>query len=1286
MSHLFARILPPLCPNPRHSTMQPKLSLTRALLSYAFALGSALISAPQPALADTISRTSSFEYNDDKGQLTREAVEPDRPNDCLVTTYAYDTFGNRTSTSLAACTGASGWAVSSASAARTGRVGFGSDGRFARTSSNALNHTEVKDYEPGFGNVVKLTGPNRLITTWAFDSFGRKIKELRADGTYTTWRYLLCTDAGSACPDAVGGAAITWVAIEQSFGPDNAANAPEKRQFHDTLDRVARVQTQGYDGNGAAPGLVQDTHHNNLGQVLRKSDVYALATGTPVWTTYQYDAMGRVTREETPDPDAPSGVAVTTMAYSGLVTTVVNAKGQTKTTTKNGQGHVVLVADDLNGTVAYAYDALGNLLATNAGGSVTLMGYNQRGQKTSMLDPAMGAWSYAYNAFGELVWQRDSLSQATTMAYDALGRLTQRTEPDLASTWRYDTRSDGLACGKSVGKLCEARTDNGYLRTHTYDALGRPSTTATVLDNAAQPATVSVAYDRRTGQLARKTWPTQYQASYAYSPLGYLKQVTGGGTNSFTQTVGYEVLAQDAQGHITQYRYGNQVTTVKAYNATTHRLSGQTASFAGLPAGNVLNQQYSHDTLGNLTERLDLSPGANTRETFAYDRLNRLSLATLEGGALSTRQQVQVLYDARGNIRYKSDAGLYWYDLARPNRLAAVLLEADPAATVPLTGTRALSYLYDDARPQAAYVDAALRTGNGNLESTVSHDEVNTRHTQRTEQYTSFNMPAAIRQGEALPDGGSTTDRTLAFTYGPEHQRIRQTVALSGNGTAPYTAGTTWYLNGEDSLGLSYEKEVRTNGTTEHKHYVSAGGVVFALHTSRTGNLNGLPAQGARYFHQDHLGSVVAITDTTGAVVERLAFDVWGKRRQPNGQADVTDAIVPASTERGYTMHEHLDEVGVVHMNGRLYDPLVGRFMSADPFIQNPGDLQSYDRYAYVLNNPLSLTDPSGYFSLKKLIRTAVAMYVGYLTAGAAQSWLINVAGETSTAFVAAGTANTCIAPTLTGLGHAVAGAVGGFSAGAIGSGTTNGALQGALSGGLMGAAGSVGASTSMERYAAHAAAGCISAAAGGGKCGSGAISAVFGKWSTNKFNFANDVARGAATVVAGGVGSVLAGGKFEDGARTAAYGYLFNHCLEFGCTPSESGNMRGRDGYGRGDFGVSRDDGARRHEGMDFTTAPGEEIQAPIGGVVTRFFYPYAGDRRLTGVEIVNDAGESAKIMYVNPLAVIGNTVDAGKVIGYAQDLHVRYNQTMTNHVHVEIRVNGRTVNPYEFMRDGLR
>jgi RHS repeat-associated protein len=176
-------------------------------------------------------------------------------------------------------------------------------------------------------------------------------------------------------------------------------------------------------------------------------------------------------------------------------------------------------------------------------------------------------------------------------------------------------------------------------------------------------------------------------------------------------------------------------------------------------------------------------------------------------------------------------------------------------------------------------------------------------------------------------------------------------------------------LNGEDSLGLTYEKEVKANGITEHKHYLSAGGQVFALQVTRTSNLAaGSPSvpgstqtSSLSYFHHDHLGSIAAITDETGQVVERLAYDPWGKRRYPDGASDVSDSLTGQRTDRGYTEHEHLDEMGVIHMNGRVYDPLIGRMMSADPNIPNPYSLQSFNRYAYVLNNPLSDKDPSGF-------------------------------------------------------------------------------------------------------------------------------------------------------------------------------------------------------------------------------------------------------------------------------------------------------------------------------------
>jgi len=224
--------------------------------------------------------------------------------------------------------------------------------------------------------------------------------------------------------------------------------------------------------------------------------------------------------------------------------------------------------------------------------------------------------------------------------------------------------------------------------------------------------------------------------------------------------------------------------------------------------------------------------------------------------------------------------------------------------------------------------------------------------------------------------------------------------------------------------------------------------------------------------------------------------------------------------------------LGVIHMNGRIYDPLVGRFMSADPYIQDPQNLQSHNRYAYVMNNPLALTDPSGYFSWGKLFgamlcpicvkeRQRPILIIGLSVASG--QWFISL-----------------------GWAPVAAGAASGFITGFASTGNVNGAMQGAFSGGLFGAAGMVGdAPNSFARYAAHAAAGCISAVASSGHCGPGAVAAVFGKYTTNAIGdssiLSDSVSKGVAASVAGGIGSVIAGGKFENGAVTAAYGYIFN-------------------------------------------------------------------------------------------------------------------------------------------------
>ena len=140
-----------------------------------------------------------------------------------------------------------------------------------------------------------------------------------------------------------------------------------------------------------------------------------------------------------------------------------------------------------------------------------------------------------------------------------------------------------------------------------------------------------------------------------------------------------------------------------------------------------------------------------------------------------------------------------------------------------------------------------------------------------------------------------------------------------------------------------------------------------------------------------HLGSISAITDSLGTIVQALSYDPWGQRRDAATWGELTvlgkQGFDTTRTPRGFTGHEMVDTVGIIHMNGRIYDPALGRFLQADPVIQFPHLSQSHNRYSYVLNNPLAYTDPSGYFIP---IFTAVA--VGIIASGAVKTLVMAAA------------------------------------------------------------------------------------------------------------------------------------------------------------------------------------------------------------------------------------------------------------------------------------------------------
>ncbi|WP_457356451.1 RHS repeat domain-containing protein [Roseateles sp. P5_D6] len=1161
-----------------------------------------------PSNIYSYSRTSSFVYygtgdGAKAGLLKSETIEPSKAQLCVVTSYDYDAYGNKTSSTTANCAGASGRALfetrtsSSAFAAVTSQaisVGSGSvnvavpAGLFASSSTNALSHGESKTYDPRFGAPLRLTGPNQLPTNWKVDDFGRLTQEIRADGTQTVSAYCtlggfgLDTTANSntangdplSCPNASADAPSDAVSFVHTEPRDSSSSkiGPFVRVYKDRLGRDLRSVTEAFDGSAQAAGksgalVYKDAVYNVFGVKIVETQAYFAGSGSSTTggsgdvglSLTVVDILGRPMVVYVADPNGNAGgqsfgiygartAARTSFDYSGLTTTVTNDKGQTRKEDKNPLGELVRVTDASGATLIHQRDAFGNLVQTkDALGNLTKLTYDFRGRKTKLEDPDTGTWNYDYDALGQLVWQQSPNQQVapvseTTMVYDVLGRLTSRGEPEYISTWTYDKNADGSSCmnanaNQGKGKLCQSGTKNGVSRQYVYDSLGRPTSSRTSVSNGPSFAS-SVSYDS-LGRVQSQTYPTGVQIGYSYTPRGFLEKLllntpatvaplpnasgqTAAGASLAAGTVLWQAQVVGAWGKVEQQRYGNNVTNKATFQAGTGRITDLTAAASGSGTNNVLAQHYVWDSLSNLQSRGDDNGDGNTgavTETFSYgDSLNRLTGYTVSAPAIpNLSRSVTLQYNALGMLLYKSDVANYTYSAQ------GGAAGSKPHALQSVTGVLNTSYGYD---------------ANGNLTSTSTGK-------YRSLSYTSFN----------LPDGGNGLQGAnglpkYSWQYDENHARIRET-HQDGSGTR-----TTWYMHPDNQGGLGFESETAPNGLVSNRHYLTAGGQVIGV-LVRTG---ALPTLGANqttpptltsatlvkveYWHKDHLGSLITTTDHVGNVTGRYAYDPFGKRRYTSGTYDPFGALIVdwvstqnAGTDRGYTGHEHLDDVGIVHMNGRLFDPNLGIMMQADPLVGDQRNLQNYNRYGYCFNNPLSCTDPSGYDSWSDMRHAFVdTWHYGW------RNPTLRMIGSIFAAFVLGpGGPGALFEGAGSGLANA---ATAGFVSGAIASGNVKGAMQGAFTAGVFYGVGSLidGYTLSpTEGVMLHAVAGCVTSEVSGGKCGPGALSAAFSEIATVNGWQASGYSGVITSVIIGGTASVLGGGKFANGARTAAFGYLFN-------------------------------------------------------------------------------------------------------------------------------------------------
>ena len=750
---------------------------------------------------------------------------------------------------------------------------------------------------------------------------------------------------------------------------------------------TSRTNTVTYDTRGQFPltltnalgHVTTQTWHTTWGKKLTQ-------TGPNGQTTsWSYDSFGRQTLETRPD-----GTTTSTLTYEDPTGSGVNAAFYTELL-ETGKAPKRVFVDLLGRTVRERsqrfngdyinidseYDAAGRLSRQSepyvSGGSIhwNTFTYDDLGRVTSLAaaDP-VASTTTSYDGLSTTV--TDSASRSETQTVDAGGRVIQVIDKDgtpLVITYDAQgnrgtvTSASGTAVASTVtytydryGRLLQQSDPDHGVYTYTYDALGNKLSEVSPEMAAAIPAeSRTFTYDV-LGRMTSRTEP-EGTATWTYDNtsggnLG-LGKVHSESQPGFSREYAY---AAGNYGRLTGIQTtigGSTYTEAKNYNASGQLASETFPSSPSSPGGYQVD--YTYNALGYL-ERVQAPGGSQVYyQTVATDAAGRLTEEWLGDGStvttgfdgvssrvvsqLSQRtgtiQQFSYTYDASGNMLTRDDvlqslSETFTYD------------NLDRLTSAEVTGQTAVQYAFDEVGSitqksdvasvydyvsgpqhavtlltQGASTQSLSYDGNGNL--TFGTDEPSVT-------WSSYNKPTQLTKG------GITYD----FAYGPDRKRYKK----QRNTDITYYIGSRFEHT--FAAAVTYRTVIHANGRAVMiREDVSGSGVTH------------------KYVHRDHLGSVTALTDeATGNVLDRLSYDAWGLRR--NASTWVAGAVT-ASDHRGYTGHEHLDDIGIIHMNGRIYSPKLGRMLSPDPVTQAPENGQNYNRYTYAFNNPLKYSDPSGY-------------------------------------------------------------------------------------------------------------------------------------------------------------------------------------------------------------------------------------------------------------------------------------------------------------------------------------
>lgn len=682
----------------------------------------------------------------------------------------------------------------------------------------------------------------------------------------------------------------------------NAYGAPPATQYYDSLGRLILTQTDGF--GDAGPSYVEKDY-DDLGRLVAVSEPFK-DDGTKYFTDYKkFDAFNRA--QEIDSPSSSGNTPQTTITFGG------NATGRTQVTKKA----VIGVSSD--GSVSSQVQETDDQ-------------YNALGQLTSRTEAAGSSdaitTTYSYDALGKLskTTVNGDTASTVTWTYDDAGNLVDRKDPNSGDlSYKYDP----------LGNTLQKTDQKGQITKYAYDALNRmqsriddygqadSETTNWYYDNDTHCDTAAPA---RVGNICKVTQPG-FVEDYDYDAFGHPQSVTTRiqtGTDSNNNPV-YKtfitISTYDAYGRTESVQYPNVYTVFDNYgdDGYLHTITD---------GANVLKEITAQDARGNTTQ-YTLGNGLATQQT--YDPANGLLLHIQTGSAqdvqTGTVQDETYTWYSNGNLYSRTNKGntttqeVFGYDAL--NRLETDTNSngtTDSYTYYPNGNIKqfpGISGDYQYAGTNNAGPDAV--TSAGGMTYAYDADGNMTSRNGKAIIYSSFNKPISIDS-----DNGITT-----FAYGPDRSRYRKVE----NGR------TTYYLDGGN-----YEEVDSSTGTTT-TDYIGD----FLQHvTTGTSGVD-------EYLLRDQLGSIRVITDASGTVLATTDFSAFGTR---SGN--------PTFTNYGFTGQEHLAESGLIHMNGRVYDPEIGRFLSVDPEIQDQNDSQNYNGYSYVLNNPLNKTDPSGYCYVTK--------------------------------------------------------------------------------------------------------------------------------------------------------------------------------------------------------------------------------------------------------------------------------------------------------------------------------